>query len=123
MYPPIYTAFNVLYQLGTLIFLWIANKDLNDDYIPGAMFPKFGAHGKPTTPSLFLYFIGKMFVLVGEAALLILVVSILNQLILRATVSDKKRKTFAGQTVRANLIINCCFIIILMWGHFMAGLW
>jgi hypothetical protein len=118
-----YTAFNVLYQMGSLIFLWIANKDMNDDFIPGGFFPKFLNNGKAINSSVFVYFLSKMFVLLVEAAILILIVSAINQLILRATESHKKRKTFARQTLKVNLIINFVFIIFLMWGHFMGGLW
>jgi hypothetical protein len=123
MVSPIYTAFNVLYQLGTLIFLWIANKDMNDDFIPGGFFPQFNDHGKASNSSMFIFFLSKMFVLLVEAAILILIVSAINQLILRATESHKKRKAFASQTLRVNLIVNFVFIIFLMWAHFMGGLW
>jgi len=96
---------------------------MNDDFIPSGFFPKFLNNGKATNVSVFVYFLSKMFVLLVEAAILILVVSAINQLILRATESHKKRKAFARQTLKVNLIINFVFVLFLMWGHFMAGLW
>src|ERR1700679_2599316 len=119
MVSPFYSMFNVFYQIGTLIFLWLLNKDLNNSFIP----PSLIVDTKDPKAS-FLRVLGyagcKIILLLVEAAILILVISAINQIYLRATESAKKRKLIAGETIKVNVILTFIYIIILTWGHFLA---
>lgn len=120
--PPLYIILNVFYQLSTFLFLVIANGSVNEGLIPASLSAE-NPEEKVTGLIEFGYAGLKFIFLITEAALFIFVVSLLNQLFLKATQSDKKRKMLMGKTVQLNVIFTFCFIVIMMWGHFMGGLW
>ena len=119
---PFYVIYNVFYQLTIFCLLAMANSLVNESFMPTALNPE-GQESQLIGLVLFGHIFFKIILLLFEGALLIAVIAAVNQLVLKATGSDKKRKLIARQTIALNVIFTFCFTIILIWGHFMGGLW
>lgn len=119
---PFYVVYNVFYQLAAFCLLAMANSMVNEDFVPPALSPQ-SPEAQLTGLVLFGYICFKIVLLLFEGAFLIAVITGVNQLVLKATSSEKKRKLLVRQTTALNIILTFFFTIIFTWGHFMGGLW
>jgi Mg/Co/Ni transporter MgtE len=119
---PIYVVYNVFYQITTFCLLAMANSTVNADFIPATLTPE-SPEAQLTGLVLFGNICFNIILLFFEGAFLIMVITVINQLVLKATGSDKKRKLLVRQTTALNIILTFFFTIIFTWGHFMGGLW
>jgi hypothetical protein len=117
-----YIIYNVIYQLVSFFFFVYANTYLNEALVPKSLMWKnnrqrtdlAGVGGEAAIKTL---------ILIVEAAVLILLIYMINKLVL----SDRKEKdrgyVIANRTAKINIILSFCFIAILIWGSFRGFIW
>jgi hypothetical protein len=118
----VYIVYNLVYQLLSFFFFLYANTYLNDALVPQNLMWK---DNKPRTDAAGLGGAAtiKTLALIIEAALLLLLIYILNQLFLKHIARKDKAKSVASRTAMINGILSFCFIAILIWGSFRGYLW
>ena len=117
-----YIIYNVIYQLGSFFFFLYANTYLNEGLVPKSFMLNADKERTGLT-GLGGEAIVKTLALLGEAAILIIVIYIINQLILSDTEGKERRRGIANRTAKINVIASFCFIAILIWGSFRGFLW
>ena len=113
----IYITYNVVYQLfcfGLLLFLGIY---YNSRLIPDDLIWK---NNKPRTDLTGLTEAAAIqgVLLIVEAAVLILIIYVINKLIIADTESKQRSNDIANRTAKINIIVTLCFIILVLVGSF-----
>jgi hypothetical protein len=99
MKRPLYTIFNVIYQVIICWVLVIMNAYYNDLIIPESLQHSSGKVGM------------KVLIALAEAAILILIVYASNRGVLSDSDDSKSQKSVANRTGKVQLIITVCFIV------------
>ena len=99
MKRPVYTIFNVIYQIIICWVLVILNAFYNDLVIPESLLHSSEKVGV------------KILIALAEVAILILIVYAINRGVLSDTEDSKSQKSVANKTGRVQLVITVCFIV------------
>jgi len=99
MKRPVYTIFNVIYQIIICWILIILNAYYNDLILPSSLLHSSGKVGM------------KILIALAEGVVLILIVYAINRAVLSDTDDSKSQKGVANKTGKLQLIITVCFII------------
>jgi hypothetical protein len=114
---PIYSTFNVIYQLITFWCLLFANTYYNDLIVPDRLMWTNDGHRTDSIGVLGWASL-KTLALLVEAAVLIAIIYVVNQLILSDTEDKINRNLIANRTAKRNVIATTLFILLLIWGSF-----
>lgn len=117
-----YIVYNIAYQLVSFFCLLFANTYLNDRVVPERLMWK-GDGRRMDKAGLSGYATIKALTLIGEAAVLILLIYIINRLVLTDTEGKEGRVFIANRTATINIILSFCFIAVLIWGSFRGLIW
>ncbi len=112
---PVFSAFNIIYQIIILWCLLFANAYLNDKVVPASLLWK-NNHRRIDTTGMLGHTGFKTLVLLIEAALLILITYAINSAILNDTERKHRRNAVAKRTAKTHIIITLCFIAYLIVG-------
>ena len=99
MKRPVYTIFNVIYQIIICWALIILNAYYNDLIIPESLLHSSGKIGM------------KILIALVEGAILISIAYAINRAVLSDTDDGKSQKSIANKTGKVQLIITVCFIV------------
>jgi hypothetical protein len=99
MKRPVYTIFNVIYQIIICWALVILNAFYNDVIIPESV---LHSSGKTLL---------KILIALAEGAILILIVYAINRGVLSDNADSKDQKSIAFKTGVVHLVITVCFIV------------
>ena len=99
MKRPVYTIFNVIYQVIMCWILIILNAYYNDLIIPESLLHSSGKAGI------------KILIALAEVVILIVIVYAVNRGVLSDTDDSKSQKGVANKTGMVQLIITACFIV------------
>jgi len=117
-----YIIYNAIYQFGSFFFFLYANTYLNEGLVPENFVLKADKYRTGLT-GLGGVAIVKSSAVLCEAAVLIIVIYVINRLILSDTEGEKRRRCIANRTAKVNVVASLCFIAILIWGSFRGFLW
>lgn len=98
---PIYTIFNVIYQLIVCWLLVFWNTYYNDLLIPKSYSEKIGL---------------KIIVAIAEGVLLLLIVYIINRAVLSDTEDEYAQKRVAAKTIKIQLAATTLFVLAIILG-------
>ncbi|MFC0514010.1 hypothetical protein ACFFGT_07370 [Mucilaginibacter angelicae] len=114
---PVYLIFNIIYQLITCYCLLFANAFLNDFFVPQRLIHTRNGTALVKASSS-VYAIIRTLALLGEAAIIILLIYVVNQLILSDTEDKATRLLVAGKTAKVNIGVTLCLLLVLIWAQF-----
>jgi cytochrome c oxidase assembly factor CtaG len=99
MKRPVYTMFNVIYQIVICWLLVFLNAYYNDLIIPESLARSSGKIGM------------KILIALAESVLFILIIYVINRAVLSDLEDEESQKSVAKKTCRIQLIITVCFIV------------
>jgi hypothetical protein len=116
-----YIFYNLFLQLGVLLFFLYANTFLNEFFVPENLMwennlPRIDFEGLGAVAII------KTSVLIVEAAVLILLIYLVNKIYLKYNY-EKKGDHILIWTIKINIILSLLFITFLIYGSFRGFLW
>ena len=122
MKRPIYSFFNIIYQIIAFWLLFMANAYYNDQIVPDSLM--WQDNNRRMDKSGLLGYAGVKFIaLLIEAAIVIAIIYAINRAVLSVTEGKADRNLVANKTAKWHMMITACFILILIWGSFRGYLW
>jgi hypothetical protein len=118
----LYVFYNLIYELGSLVFLLYANTYLNEGLVPNTYLLLAGKE-RIDLAVLCGVAIIKTLALLVEGAFLIVLIYLVNHLILSDTYGKERRYIIATRTAKISAVASLCFVVILIWGSFNGFLW
>ncbi|WP_316812832.1 hypothetical protein [Pedobacter heparinus] len=115
MKKTIYITFNLAYQLIVFFCLLYANTYINDNVVPESLLWQ-NNQPRVDTAGMLGFAAIKTLVLIVEGGILVLLVYFINR-------SVMNNGTIIKRTLKVNVIVTMCFIIVLIWGSFNGYLW
>jgi hypothetical protein len=117
-----YFIYNLIYQIAILFCLLYANTYLNDDLVPERLIWRNNGR-RIDLNGLVGYATIKAMALIAEAAILILIIYVINRMVLSSTRQERSKIAIANRTARIGIIVSVCFIALLIWGSFRGLIW
>jgi hypothetical protein len=108
-----YIIYNVLYQIFSFWLLLLVGTYYNEVLISDCLFWK----SQQERAIIAGFEPIKIFTLLVEAAILILIIYIINQLILSDTEEKPRRVSIANRTAKINLIASLVFLMLMTFGN------